>query len=257
MTETIAKYRQDKDAFGHLLFDYLNGAEATELIERDDGFIGTSMGPRAYFADFPDWPAHLQEAMTRLVPGRSIDLGCGAGRLELYLQSQGCAVTGIDNSPLAIEVCRRRGVEDARLLSVTRLSAAVGIYDNIVMIGHNWGLMGSARRARWLLRKFHAMTTPHARIIAESNDVYNTDNPVHLAYQAYNRERGRMSGQLRIRVRYLMYTGEWFDYLMVSRDEMREIVAGTGWRIVEFIDSEKSSYVAVMEKEKSAPRSSG
>ena len=248
MTETIAQYRLDKDAFGHMLFDYLNGIDAMEMIEREDGFIGTSLGPRAYFADYPDWPAYEHEAMHRLRPGRTIDLGCGAGRLALYLQSQGCAVTGIDNSPLAIEVCRRRGVDDARLLSVTQLSAAVGVFDNIVMLGHNWGLMGSPRRARWFLRKFHTMTTPHARILAESNDVLNTENPDHLNYHAYNRERGRLPGQLRIRVRYRVFTSLWFDYLMVSREEMQAIVDGTGWHINEVIDSERSSYIAILEK---------
>jgi len=35
------------------------------------------------------------------------------------------------------------------------------------------------------------MTSPGARIIAESNDIYKTDSPYHLAYQAYNREKGR------------------------------------------------------------------
>ncbi len=250
MTETIVKTRLDKDAFGHMLIDYLDGSSVYECIEREDGYIGLSMGPQAYFSDFLDWPGHLQEAMRTLVPGRTIDLGCGAGRLEIYLQSQGCDVTGIDNSPLAIETCRRRGVWDARLLSVTQLGPPVGIYDNVVMIGHNWGLMSSAKRARWLLHKFHVMTSPRARIIAESNDVHNTENPDHLAYQAYNRERGRMPGQLRLRVRYRAFIGEWFDYLMVSRDEMRVIVEGTGWRIVDFIDSETTSYVAVLEKTK-------
>lgn len=250
MAEMIAKNRLDKDAIGHMLFDYLEGDNVFECIEREDGYIGMSMGPNAYFADFSSWPYHLQEAMRRLVPGRTLDLGCGAGRLELYLQNQGCEVTGIDNSPLAVEVSRRRGALDARLLSVTQISAAVGIFDNIVMIGHNWGLMGNGRRARWLLRKFHAMTTPKARIIAESNDVQKTQNPDHLAYQSYNRERGRLPGQLRIRVRYRGFIGEWFDYLMVSREEMQKIVDGTGWHIIEFIDSDKTSYVAVMEKQK-------
>lgn len=248
MSETVAKNRRDKDAFGHMLLDYLNGVDAQEIIEREDGFIDSSNGPKSYFSDYADWPPHQKEAMRRLVPGRTLDLGCGAGRLELYLQSQGCEVTGIDNSPLAVEVCRRRGVLDARLMSVTRLSPAVGVYDNIVMLGNNWGLMGSARRARWFLRKFHAITTPHARIIAESNHIYRTENPDHLAYQAFNVERGRMAGQIRMRVRYRVFTSTWFDYLMVSPDEMQEIVKGTGWHIVEFIDSQESSYVAVMEK---------
>jgi SAM-dependent methyltransferase len=250
MAVKATRYQQDQDAFGHALFDYLNGVEANEIIEREDGFISTSLGPPVYFADFPDWPAHQQEAMRRLIPGRTLDLGCGAGRLELYLQSQGCEVVGIDNSPLAIDVCRRRGVVDARLVPVTRLSAAAGIFDNIVMLGNNWGLMGSVQRARWFMRKFHALTPPSARIIAESNDIHNTADPDHLRYQADNRERGRLPGQLRMRVRYRSYIGNWFDYLMVSRDEMQMIVDGSGWRISEFVDSGKSSYVAVMEKEK-------
>lgn len=248
MADMIAKNRQDHDAFGHMLFDYLNGVDAQEIIEREDGFIDSSNDLKYYFSDYPDWPPHQQEAMRRIVPGRTLDLGCGAGRLELYLQSQGCEVTGVDNSPLAVEVCRRRGVLDARLMAVTRLSPALGIYDNIVMLGNNWGLMSNARRARWFLRKFHAMTTPHARIIAETNHILRTEDPDHLAYQAYNVQRGRMPGQIRMRVRYRLFTSTWFDYLMVTPDEMQEIVEGTGWHIVEIIDSGKASYVAVMEK---------
>jgi SAM-dependent methyltransferase len=186
--------------------------------------------------------------MTRLAPGRVLDLGCGAGRLELYLQAQGVEVTGIDNSPLAVEVCKQRGVQDARLLSVTQIGPQLGVFANVVMLGNNWGLMGSFKRARWLLRKLHRMTTPEGRIIAESNDVYATQNPIHLAYQAYNRERGRMSGQLRLCVHYTVHVSPWFDYLIVSKVEMEQIVQGTGWKVKEYINSEGSNYVVVLEK---------
>ena len=40
-----------------------------------------------------------------------------------------------------------------------------------------------------------------------------------------------MSGQLRFRVRYASYCSPWFDYLMVSPDEMKGILEGTGWRV--------------------------
>lgn len=249
MAELLAQYRQDKDAFGHMVFDYFSSQEAIEIIEREDGYIGTSLGCRAYFAEFADWPAHQQEAMQYLAPGRSLDIGCGAGRVCLHLQSQGCAVIGVDVSPLAVEVCRRRGVQDARLLSITRVGPSLGTFDNILMLGNNWGLMGSAKRARWLLRRFHAITTPGARIIAESNDIYPTDNPIHLAYQAYNRQRGRMSGQIRMRSLYLIYRSVWFDYLMVSREEMQQILSGSGWRVDRFIDSTGASYIAIIVKE--------
>ena len=57
-----------------------------------------------------------------------------------------------------------------------------------------------------------------------------------------------MSGQLRFRVRYASYCSPWFDYLMVSPAEMKEILAGTGWRVERFLKSTDSHYIAVIEK---------
>jgi SAM-dependent methyltransferase len=252
MSELTAKLRADHDAMGHELMDALETGEVTEIIERDDGYIDGRV-TRTYFADFADWPVIDQAAVSCLVPGRVLDLGCGAGRAALYLQEQGVEVLGIDNSPLAVEVCRLRGVREARLLSITRVGAQLGMFDNILMLGNNWGLMGSFKRARWLLRKFYRMTTPGARIIAQSNDIYNTTNPLHLAYQAWNRERERMSGQIRMRVCTGLHRSPWFDYLMVSKDEMQDILSGTGWQVHGFIDSEGPSYIAIIEKKDRQP----
>ena len=87
-----------------------------------------------------------------------------------------------------------------------------------------------------------------ARIIAETRNPYNTDFPEHLEYHKFNRKRGRMSGQLRIRVRYKKYVTPYFDYLMVSRDEMNKILKDTGWKINKFIDGKAGMYVAIIEK---------
>lgn len=99
-----------------------------------------------------------------------------------------------------------------------------------------------------MLRRFHKITSKNARIIAESTDPYKTRDPAHLAYQRMSRGKGRMSGQVRIRVRYRTYMTHWFDYLLVSRDEMRHLVAGTGWRIERFITSSGPQYIAIIRK---------
>ncbi|MDH5440363.1 MAG: hypothetical protein OEZ48_09770 [Candidatus Bathyarchaeota archaeon] len=57
-----------------------------------------------------------------------------------------------------------------------------------------------------------------------------------------------MSGQLRGRVRFEKYVSEWFDWLMVSKEEMEEILSVTEWRAKEFIDSEDTKYIAIIEK---------
>lgn len=242
------QFPKDRDAYGHIVMDHLKGLESYEIIEREDGYVDGSMDSGHYFADYPDWPPYEQEAMRFLRPGRILDLGSGAGRMELYLQMQGFEIVGIDNSPLAVEVCRQRGAKDVRLVPVTKINRKLGVFDNVLMMGNNWGLLANPHRAKWLLRRLHGMTTANARIIAESNDIYRTDNPFHLAYQAYNKARGRMAGQIRFRLLYEMSRSEWFDYLMVSPDEMRSILQGTGWKVSRLIQSDGSVYVAVIEK---------
>ncbi len=237
-----------QDAYGHAMCDFYRGQGGYEVDERDDGFVGVAAGLAAYFAEYRDWPPHQKKAIG-LARGKVVDIGCGAGRAALYLQQKGLDVLGIDISPLAIKVCKLRGLRRARVMSITRLSRKVGTFDSILMYGNNFGLFGSFKRAGWLLRRFHSMTSEKARIIAESNDPYQTTDPCHRKYHARNRERGRMGGQVRLRVRYKTYATPWFDYLLVSRDEMRRILDGTGWRVGRFVDSAGSAYVAVIEKE--------
>lgn len=57
-----------------------------------------------------------------------------------------------------------------------------------------------------------------------------------------------MSGQLRLRVRYKKYATPWFDYLLVSKDEMQNVLDGTGWQVKSFLDSDDPMYVAIIEK---------
>jgi SAM-dependent methyltransferase len=234
------------DAFGQEVYAYWQGdREVVEIIERDDGNIAVSVGPLAYFAPYEEWPSIEQEAMAH-VRGRVLDVGCGPGRVALCLQEKGHDVVAIDNSPLAIEVARQRGVREAHLLPITQVDSRLGVFDTIVMMGNNFGLFGSPKRARWLLRRWRALTTPESVILAETRDPYQTDDPLRTAYHAYNRQRGRMGGQARIRVRFRKTKGPWFDYLFVSRDELREILSGTGWQLSHTIDSEDSMYIAVI-----------
>ena len=239
--------RPDQDAPGQAMLDFLEGFEVLEIVERDDGMIAPSGGPEAYFTEPSSWSPDTMAALKH-VRGRVLDIGCGAGRVALYLQELGHEVVGIDLSPGAVEVSKRRGVRDVRQMSITRVGPELGAFDTIVMYGNNFGLFANEKRARWLLRRFHRLTSLLGRIVVESLDPYQTDEEVHLAYHRRNRYRGRMGGQVRIRARYKTFRTPWFDYLLVSREEMEGLLKGTGWRLEKTFESETPVYAAVIGK---------
>jgi SAM-dependent methyltransferase len=239
--------RDYEDAYGHQVYDFLKGKDASEIVERDDSFFDVSAGAEYYFAKYGKWHSREKRAM-RFVKGRVLDIGCGAGRVSLHLQRKGFDVLGVDISPLAVRVCKIRGLRKAKVIPITRLSSRFGMFDTLIMFGNNFGLFGNPERARWLLKRFRNMTTEHARIIAESIDPYKTNDPAHHSYQAFNKRRGRMPGQIRIRVRYRKYVTPWFDYLLVSRREMEHILRGTGWEVRKTLDSKSGAYIAIIEK---------
>jgi SAM-dependent methyltransferase len=239
-----APLTSDQDAFGHLLRDHLDGRHVVAVVERDDRCVFTEE-PDFYLAPFRSWWSQERRAM-RFVRGRVLDLGCGAGRVGLHLQSRGREVVGIDVSPLAVEIARERGLADVRL---GPLDDAVRIderFDTIVLLGNNLGLLAGERQGRRLLKKLAQVAGERGRILAGSYDPYEGASELARRYQARNRARGRMGGIERLRVRYRQYATPWYDVLFASREEVATLVEGTGWVARRFVD-DGAGYVAVLD----------
>jgi SAM-dependent methyltransferase len=240
-----AVLRPEQDAFGRLLVERAAGRQVVEVVERDDGCVFTG-DPRYYLAPFPKWWQQERRAM-RFVRGRVLDLGCGAGRVSLHLQNRGLEVVGVDVSPLAVKVARKRGFAAARIGTVATAVKEGELFDTILLLGNNLGLLAGERQGRRMLRRLAQLATDEGRILAGSYDPYDGASELALRYQAHNRERGKLGGVERIRVRYRQYATPWYDVLFASRDELTELASGTGWRIARFVD-DGPGYVAVLQR---------
>jgi SAM-dependent methyltransferase len=227
------------DAYGHAILDYFEGRNHEQA---------ASAGCRVYFSEYDDWFEREKKAVC-LAKGKVLDIGCAAGRHALYLQERGHQVVAIDNSPLAIDVCRRRGVRDARLLSVTNLSFRLGVFDTILMLGNNFGLLGNRRRARWLLRRFKRMSPPDGIILAGDGYAREAFKGELAEQVAENTRRRRLPGEVVIRKRYRHYLSAPIQWLYASPEHMREVLDGTGWVLDDVIEDGTSAFVGVVRKQ--------
>ncbi len=237
--------KDEEDAFGHCLYDYQKGEQPYQIIERDDGHIDV-MPASHYFTKYEDWPDHQKEALKH-VKGKVLDIGCGAGKHALYLQNKGFEVIGIDISPLAIKVCKQRGLRDVRIMNIHDVDSHFDDIDTILMLGNNFGLFGGNDSAKPLLKKLENATSVDCTIIAESMDPYDTDKDYHKRYHRKNLEKNRLPGHLVIRSRYKTYATPWFDYLLVSQRDMKVVLNDTAWEVKRSIEDE-NRYIGLIER---------
>lgn len=181
-----------------------------------------------------------------------LDIGAGAGRHSLVVQRRQLEAVAIDISPGAAEVCRRRGVEDVRLLPLTEIDASLGSFDTVLLLCGNFGLAGTAEETVAFLEHLHSLTNPGARIVLDTVDPYADNDEADLAYVRRNTERGRIPGQVTIRIRYRGLATPWYDLLCVSAGELEALAEGAGWHPV-MLREDGADVYAVLESAR-APR---
>jgi len=245
MTKGILKPKED--AFGQEMQSYYSGKDMCEIVERDDGYFSAYHSSNVYFSEYANWPDIEKEAM-KLVKGRVLDVGCGVGRHALYLQEKGFDVTGIDVSPLALRIARLRGLKKAKLMSIRHLDFKPESFDTVILLGGNLGLIGTPEHGKEIFRKLLKIVSVDGIILGETRDPYKTDDPLHLEYHKRNIEGGRLGGQMKIRVRFQKNVSRWFAWLLLSKDEIKQLVNGTGWEVTGFLDSKDAGYVVILKK---------
>jgi SAM-dependent methyltransferase len=235
-----------KDSFGLAFLAHYKGEPSTHSTERDDGYI-TEIDATMYFAPYDEWPEYEQKAMLE-ARGRVLDVGLGAGRHSLWLQEKGHEVVGIDLSPLAVEVSRRRGVRDAKVMDANAMDFPDDHFDTVLMMGANLGIVGDVPEIRKVVASLDRVTKPDATIIGSTRDPLKTGNPAHLAYHEMNRRRGKPPGFVRIRVNFEGVKGEWFDFLMMGEELLAEVLLPTNWEVSKIYGSGNGDYIAILSK---------
>lgn len=237
------------DVFGRAVLAWAQGSTTPEVLERVDGFTQIGAGPEIYLSGVRDWPGAERQSLRHL-RGRVLDVGCGAGRVALALQRRGLDVVGLDSSPLAARAARLRGVNEVWRTPVESLNRRLFDFDSIVLYGNNFGIFETPERARRILADLARYAKPTALMFLESTNPYTGAAPgLDRTHYHRNKRNGLAPGQVRLRFHYESFVGSWFDWIYVSRRDLRNVVRGTGWRPRLILGDELSApYVAVLER---------
>ena len=234
------------DLFGRIMKDALAGEDAKYSIERDDGHVLDDLG-RTYLDPFPEWPEGERQAIVH-AKGSVLDIGCGAGRVMLYLREQGYTTVGVDISPGAVEVCRSQGLVDTRVMAAEKMRFDPNTFDTVLLFGNNFGILGNEPKIIKMLKNLHRITTPDAIILASSRNPETTDDPAHLKYHEWNRERQRPVGLVRIRLKYKDEMEDWWELLLASHEDMNRLAQQAGWTLDRTFGPQ-NLYVGLLRKE--------
>jgi SAM-dependent methyltransferase len=215
------------------------------LLESDDGTLREADFQPGDFLSSPDrWPAWERQAVDHAT-GTVFDLGAGAGRHSLYLQELGFRVTAIDASPGCVEVCRSRGIREARLMDLQDLSGHER-WDTVLLMGGNLGVAGDWEQSRKLLISLAKNTRPHGCLIGDTVDP-TTDDPEGMAYEKRNRAAGYDRGHVRLRLHYGSLATPWWDLLNIPPSDLKPLIEGTPWMLEESAGDE-DGYAVVLRR---------
>ncbi|MGI8558464.1 MAG: class I SAM-dependent methyltransferase [Solirubrobacteraceae bacterium] len=140
-----------------------------------------------------------------------IDVGCGPGRHVLALSRRGVHTVGVDISPGAVELARRRGARVIEGSTFDRLPGA-GSWGSALLLDGNIGIGG---RPAGLLARIGALLRPGGTALVE------LEPP------------GTISETLRVRLESAAACSDFFPWARVGVDDVERLAASGGYALSE------------------------
>lgn len=158
-----------KDLFGQAIYDYHFNLNPEDLITETSISEADEM-PITYLFRTYKQMSKLEQKALQLAKGKVLDAGCGAGSHSLYLQNEKkLAVTAIDISPKAIEVCKARGINTAYPVNILDLKGEK--FDTIILLMNGIGIAQQLNKISTFLVQLKSLLNPDGQILLDSSDI--------------------------------------------------------------------------------------
>lgn len=230
-----------KDLFGQAIYDYHFNQNPEDLITETSISEADEMPVEYLFRTYKQMPKIEQKAL-QLAKGKVLDAGCGAGSHAIYLQEEKkLAVTAIDISPKAIEVCKDRGIHDARVLNVLDLNGET--FDTIILLMNGIGIAQQLKKISTFLTHLKSLLNPGGQILLDSSDIIYMFDEDEDGGKWIPSERDYY-GEVSFTVAYKGETEIPFDWLYIDYNTLQNAAHANGLNCELVIEGENFDYLA-------------
>ncbi len=230
------------DILGKALLDHQKGIISGELIIYGEDLEAEIMDIAYYFRSYKEMPDYEQIALD-LCEGAILDVGAGAGSHALYLQNMGFDVMAIDISKGAVEVMKDRTLKNPKQISVKELTNEK--YDSILLLMNGIGISGSLQSLPTFLTHLKSLLLPGGKIILDSTDLrylfLEEDGSFWIDLNA------DYYGEVKYKYSYNNEEGDWFPWLFIDEDNLKEIAESIGFRMDVVYRNEDYHYLAILQ----------
>lgn len=161
--------KQNIDIFGMAIKAYYHHKDETDITVHSPDFDDDIIPVSYLFRGYNEMPALEQRALD-IAKGKVLDVGCGAGSHALYLQEEkNLKVTGIDISKGAVEVCKLRGLKNARSQNFFDLKGEK--FDTILFLMNGTGIIGRLRNFDRFFEQVKTLLYEEGQVLIDSSDL--------------------------------------------------------------------------------------
>lgn len=230
----------DSDSLGKGLQSYYNGNSQAKFSVYSD-IADTERWPISiFFRKFENMPKNEQIALSDCV-GRILDIGAGAGSHSLWLQERNHKVTAIDISEGAIDVMKKRGVQDVRKVDFFDFKDEK--YDTLLLLMNGIGIVQTIDRLPLFFQKAKDLLNDKGFILLDSS------NLIYLFLEEdgsamINLNSDKYYGEVEYRMDYCNCHGKPFKWVFVDYDLLSQAAEENGFKCEMIYEDDHYLYLA-------------
>ena len=230
----------EKDPMGAAISDYFNHHKASRLRVFSSQFDEDEIPVKQLFRSFQTMPI-LERTALQLASGRILDVGAGSGCHALALQEMNKEVCAIDISPLSVEVIKKRGVNDVRLINLFD-ETFVETFDTILMLMNGSGIIGRLNNMTDFFQRMKRILRPGGCILMDSSDLRylfeEEDGSIVIDLA------GEYYGEVDFQMQYKDTKGDSFDWLYVDFQTLSLYATECGFKAKLIKEGKHYNYLA-------------